>query len=106
SSHNLRPRVITAIPPRDQPITGRNHHSAASGVIGEAATGYDGYTCVLPRNCGTVGESRFHNDAHGTCIPVIVWTLERLGSLTFFLLRLGELAHLFQRGFAPEFRLA
>jgi arylsulfatase len=43
-------------PTRAALITGRNHHSAASGVIGEAATGYDGYTCVLPRNCGTVGE--------------------------------------------------
>jgi arylsulfatase len=43
-------------PTRAALITGRNHHSAASGVIGEAATGYDGYTCVLPRDCGTVGE--------------------------------------------------
>jgi arylsulfatase len=43
-------------PTRAALITGRNHHSAASGVIGEAATGYDGYTCVLPRECGTVGE--------------------------------------------------
>jgi arylsulfatase len=43
-------------PTRAALITGRNHHSAATGVIGEAATGYDGYTCVLPRNCGTVGE--------------------------------------------------
>src|SRR5262249_3499107 len=38
-------------PTRAALITGRNHHSAAIGVIGEAATGYDGYTCVLPRNC-------------------------------------------------------
>jgi arylsulfatase len=43
-------------PTRAALITGRNHHSAASGVIGETATGYDGYTCVLPRDCGTVGE--------------------------------------------------
>ena len=25
-------------------------------MITEAATGYDGYTCVLPRSCGTIGE--------------------------------------------------
>ena len=37
-------------------ITGRNHHSAATGVITDAATGYEGYTCVLPRSCGTTGE--------------------------------------------------
>jgi arylsulfatase len=43
-------------PTRAALITGRNHHSAAAGVIGETATGYDGYTTVLPRNTGTVGE--------------------------------------------------
>ena len=43
-------------PTRAALITGRNHHTAATGIITEAATGYDGYTCVLPRSCGTVGE--------------------------------------------------
>src|SRR6516164_7433397 len=43
-------------PTRAALITGRNHHSVAAGVIGEAATGYDGYTSVLPRSTGTVGE--------------------------------------------------
>ncbi|MBX7166046.1 MAG: arylsulfatase [Pirellulales bacterium] len=43
-------------PTRAALITGRNHHSTATGVITEAATGYDGYTCVLPRSCGTIGE--------------------------------------------------
>jgi len=43
-------------PTRAALITGRNHHSAATGIIGEAATGYDGYTTVLPRSTGTVGE--------------------------------------------------
>jgi arylsulfatase len=43
-------------PTRAALVTGRNHHSAASGVIGEAATGYDGYTTILPRSTGTVGE--------------------------------------------------
>src|SRR6516164_8207735 len=43
-------------PTRAALITGRNHHSVAAGVIGEAATGYDGYTSVLPRGAGTVGE--------------------------------------------------
>jgi arylsulfatase A-like enzyme len=43
-------------PTRAALITGRNHHSAAFATIAEAATGYDGYTCVLPKSCGTVGE--------------------------------------------------
>ena len=43
-------------PTRAALITGRNHHSAATGIITEAATGYEGYTCVLPRSCGTIGE--------------------------------------------------
>src|SRR5262252_1075499 len=43
-------------PTRAALITGRNHHSAASGVIGECASGYDGYTGVIPRDTGTVAE--------------------------------------------------
>src|SRR5262245_19857743 len=43
-------------PTRAALITGRNHHSAAFAGITEIATGYDGYCCVLPRECGTVGE--------------------------------------------------
>jgi arylsulfatase len=43
-------------PTRAALITGRNHHSAATATITEGATGYDGYTCILPRSCGTIGE--------------------------------------------------
>ncbi|MEK2690112.1 arylsulfatase [Bdellovibrio sp. GT3] len=43
-------------PTRAALITGRNHHSATFAGITEAATGYDGYTCILPKSCGTVGE--------------------------------------------------
>ena len=43
-------------PTRAALITGRNHQSCAFGSISEAATGYDGYTAVLPRACGTIGE--------------------------------------------------
>lgn len=43
-------------PTRAALITGRNHHSATFAGITEAATGFDGYTCILPRECGTVGE--------------------------------------------------
>jgi arylsulfatase len=43
-------------PTRAALITGRNHHSASFAGITELATGYDGYCCILPRSCGTVGE--------------------------------------------------
>jgi arylsulfatase A-like enzyme len=43
-------------PTRAALITGRNHHSTSFAGITELATGYDGYTCILPRSCGTVGE--------------------------------------------------
>jgi arylsulfatase len=43
-------------PTRAALITGRNHHSTSFAGITEIATGYDGYTCILPRSCGTIGE--------------------------------------------------
>jgi arylsulfatase A-like enzyme len=43
-------------PTRAALITGRNHHSVASGVIAEGATGYDGYTGIIPRSAGTIAE--------------------------------------------------
>jgi arylsulfatase len=43
-------------PTRAALITGRNHQSVASGSIGEAATGYDGYTGIIPRSAGTIAE--------------------------------------------------
>lgn len=43
-------------PTRAALITGRNHHSAGFASITEVATGYEGYTGVLPKSCGTVGE--------------------------------------------------
>lgn len=43
-------------PTRAALITGRNHHSASFAGITELATGYDGYCCILPRECGTLGE--------------------------------------------------
>jgi arylsulfatase len=43
-------------PTRAALITGRNHHSTSFAGITEIATGYDGYTCILPKSCGTIGE--------------------------------------------------
>jgi arylsulfatase len=43
-------------PTRAALITGRNHHVAGYGVVGEAATGFPGYDSVIRKECGTVGE--------------------------------------------------
>lgn len=44
-------------PTRAALITGRNHHSCATGVITEMATGYPGYNSLLPASCGTVAQT-------------------------------------------------
>lgn len=54
--YNLFHTTSLCSPTRAALITGRNHHSAAFAGITEMATGYDGYTCILPKSCGTVGE--------------------------------------------------
>lgn len=43
-------------PTRAALITGRNHHAAGFGVVGEAATGFPGYDSIIKKECGTVGE--------------------------------------------------
>lgn len=48
-------------PTRAALITGRNHHSTSFACITEVATGYEGYTGVLPKSCGTVGEVLWQN---------------------------------------------
>ena len=42
-------------PTRAAIITGRNHHVAGFGVVGEAATGFPGYDSVIRRENGTIG---------------------------------------------------
>jgi arylsulfatase A-like enzyme len=43
-------------PTRAALITGRNHHTCASGSITEMATGFPGYNSVISKSCGTVGQ--------------------------------------------------
>lgn len=43
-------------PSRAALLTGRNHHSVSSGNIGELATGFPGYTGIIPKSCATVAE--------------------------------------------------
>ncbi|MCC5670687.1 sulfatase-like hydrolase/transferase [Nostoc sp. CHAB 5784] len=43
-------------PTRAALLTGRNHHSVNTGVVEELATGYPGYTAILPKSAATVAE--------------------------------------------------
>jgi len=43
-------------PTRAALLTGRNHHTAHSGVIGELATGFPGYDGIIPKSCATIAE--------------------------------------------------
>jgi arylsulfatase len=43
-------------PTRAALLSGRNHHSAATGVIMEAGTGFPGYNTLMPKSDGTFAE--------------------------------------------------
>jgi len=43
-------------PTRAALLTGRNHHSVATGVIMEAGTGFPGYNTLMPKSAGTWAE--------------------------------------------------
>ncbi|MGI9252503.1 MAG: arylsulfatase, partial [Thermomicrobiales bacterium] len=43
-------------PTRAALLTGRNHHSVGSGVIEEIASGYPGYSGLIPRSAATIGQ--------------------------------------------------
>src|SRR5499427_360764 len=55
--YNMFHTTALCSPTRAALITGRNHHSVASGVITEFATGYPGYNSLIPKSAGSVGES-------------------------------------------------
>jgi len=43
-------------PTRAALLTGHNHHSAATGIIMEAGTGFPGYTGIMPRSTATIAQ--------------------------------------------------
>jgi arylsulfatase len=43
-------------PTRAALLTGRNHHSVATGVVVDQATGFPGYNSVMPRDAVAIGE--------------------------------------------------
>jgi arylsulfatase A-like enzyme len=55
-SYNTFHTTALCAPTRAALLTGQNHHSAATGILPEDATGYPGYTGIIPRNTATIGE--------------------------------------------------
>ena len=54
--YNVFHTTALCSPTRAALITGRNHHSVASGVITEMATGFPGYNSLVPKSAGSVAE--------------------------------------------------
>ncbi len=52
-------------PTRAALLTGRNHHSVASGVIADLGTDEPGYTSVIPDSAATIGEV-LHENGYST----------------------------------------
>jgi arylsulfatase A-like enzyme len=48
-------------PTRAALLTGRNHHTCGMGNITEFATGYPGYTSIMPKSVGTIGNILVNN---------------------------------------------
>ncbi len=54
--YNMFHTTALCSPSRAALITGRNHHTCATGVITEFGTGFPGYNSIMPKSCGTVAE--------------------------------------------------
>src|SRR5262245_55943160 len=70
-------------PTRQALLTGRNHHSAGMGGITEIASGYPGYTSVLPNTMSplarTLKLNGYSTAQFGKCHEVPVWETSPVG---------------------------
>jgi arylsulfatase len=80
-------------PTRASLITGRNHHSVASGVITEFATGFPGYNSVVPKSCGAVAavlkENGYNTSWFGKMHNVPDWMSSQAGPFDLWPTGLG-----------------
>ena len=81
--YNMFHTTALCSPTRAALITGRNHHSVASGVITEMATGYPGYNSLVPKSAGSVAEvlreSGYNTSWFGKMHNVPDWMSSRAG---------------------------
>src|SRR5262245_48191 len=81
--YNMYHTTALCSPTRAALITRRNHHSVASGVITEFATGYPGYNSLVPRSAGSVGavlrENGYNTSWFGKMHNVPDWMSSQAG---------------------------
>jgi arylsulfatase len=81
--YNMFHTTALCSPTRAALITGRNHHSVASGVITEMATGYPGYNTLVPKSAGSVGlvlrENGYNTSWFGKMHNVPDWMSSQAG---------------------------
>jgi len=81
--YNMYHTTALCSPTRAALISGRNHHSVASGVITEFATGYPGYNSLVPKSAGTVGavlrENGYNTSWFGKMHNVPDWMSSQAG---------------------------
>ncbi len=70
-------------PTRMALLTGRNHHSVASGIVGEAATSAPGYTSIRPKSTAPLAEilklNGYGTAQFGKCHEVPLWETSPAG---------------------------
>lgn len=81
--YNMYHTTALCSPTRAALISGRNHHSVASGDITEFATGYPGYNSLVPKSAGTVGtvlrENGYNTSWFGKMHNVPDWMSSQAG---------------------------
>jgi arylsulfatase len=91
--YNMYHTTALCSPTRASLITGRNHHSVASGVITEFATGYPGYNSLVPRSAGSVGsvlkDSGYNTSWFGKMHNVPDWMSSQAGPFDLWPTGLG-----------------
>lgn len=91
--YNMFHTTALCSPTRAALITGRNHHSVASGDITEMATGFPGYNSLVPRSAGSVGavlkESGYNTAWFGKMHNVPDWMSSQAGPFDLWPTGLG-----------------
>ena len=80
-------------PTRAALLSGRNHHSASTGVIMELGTGYPGYNSLMSKSCGTFAEvlkqNGYNTSWYGKNHNVPDWTNSQAGPFDLWPTGLG-----------------